>query len=232
MELSGFNLDQMKSIIGSKNKKVIASLQAKLDKYTDEPIKVIDRSVQISSPKNIFLKIFNRFRKNNFETDSEIISRKEEYLEERNDSRELIESLVNGTIKLRDGIESESLINIISDFAWYKQKHIPTEITNIWRILPLINDYFLPLQKKVDKNTAKILNYFVEGRPIIGKEFDAGWNYYAYLTNEEVGQLLDAMEKYPLLMEDPGYADGFCEEFKNSLEAVYSKGKDLWIFYN
>ena len=232
MEMSGFNLDQMKKFIGSKNKKAIADLQAKFDEVTDEDLKGIERSVQMDPPQNIFSKIFNIFRKNNFETNHEIISSKERHLKERNDARGLIEDLINGTIKLKDGIESEFLINIIGGLSWYKQKHILTEVANFWKILPFIDEYFLPLQKKVDKKTAKILNYFVEGRPIIGKDFERGWSFYLYLTNKEVGQLLDAMEKYPVLTEDLEYAEGFCEQFKNSLESVYNKNKDLWIYYD
>ena len=85
--------------------------------------------------------------------------------------------------------------------------------------------------ERLGAEARKSLGFLTRGRPLFGRRAEAD-GLYAYLDSGELDQLLAALR---LLQQEraeltgPGYLDGFVGELTGWLEAVASRGQDLWM---
>jgi hypothetical protein len=151
----------------------------------------------------------------------------EEYLEE---ARAIL------TRAIRDGIpfpelETEGNIHmdVASAISEYQQSLFSTG-SNGWKM-----QAFWRFEKdpgeRLGADARRSLGYLARGRPLFGRQAEAD-GHYAYLDSGELDQFLGALR---LLQQEraeltgPGYLDGFVGVLTGWLEAVASRGQDLWL---
>jgi hypothetical protein len=137
------------------------------------------------------------------------------------------------------------------------QTHTPTD-SNIWKWPGALED-LAKYRKKADPELSRILSYLENGRPLFGRRIDGNPVWYAYLTHEELGLLMEKIkspkvsqkevwdaeymdnllakgyiDKWTYDQEKLGMVDTAMLTFDKAL-AMWSKsfhdaGHDLWLF--
>lgn len=122
--------------------------------------------------------------------------------------------------------EEENHIHAVQLLATEGQEHLPTG-SNVWK-MEIFEELLEGVEGRLLPETVRLLRFFVDGRPLLGRKIVTSWNYYAYLQSQEVQALHASLAEFLKDSSDPT-GEGFLEEFQTWLEAIREEGRDLWF---
>jgi len=131
--------------------------------------------------------------------------------------------------------ESEDHVGIVSALAQLLgvQNHEAMIADGDWKWLAW-DDYFEEAGPLLSTSAREQFGQLAHGeRPLFGSAIESGWSYYGYLLNNEVQQLLAALEQaaadHPKIASTE-FIDGFHNELVGWLHQVEERKTDLWLF--
>ena len=231
-EISGFRLSVLQALLGSKDKAALEGLLSELEDDTDsdddsgspfKPGQIITVDEMLSAGSVSVTPLPDGRMK---------VIRPGGDPEEVEENR-LIRSVLNQAVmkevpfrKLKS--EEDGHVRAAVLLAGWNQEMLPTD-SNIWKH-GAFEELAETRGKELPKPARKILNVFLEGRPLFGKTSASDWSYYGYLTLEEVKLLRDGLQSFP-----PGRPDdditAFIPELRSWLGTISDRELDLWFHF-
>jgi len=124
-------------------------------------------------------------------------------------------------------VEEDPHVMAVQLLALEGQEHLPTG-SNIWKH-GIFDELLDGTEEQFGPETTRLLRYFIEGRPLLGKQIASSWSHYAWLETREVKALHGGLANFLEDNSDPT-GEGFLEEFQSWLASIHEAGRDLWLF--
>ena len=139
----------------------------------------------------------------------------------------VIERAVLGGLPF-DGLDMEGEPHVVAAIAlaFHGQDHLPTE-SNVWK-MEAFEDLARSLEGSLPDDASEYFRYLLDGRPLFGQGIETEWNYYAYLTVDELRTFRKGLEDARAETPDPT-DDGFMSDFLAWLGEIADSGMDLWF---
>lgn len=139
----------------------------------------------------------------------------------------VIERAVFDGIPFEDlDVEGEPHVVAAIALAHHGQDHLPTD-SNVWK-MEAIEELSRTLEGSLPEGAAESLGALLDGRPLFGRAIETDWNYYAFLSIDEVRALRKGLEDARAETPDPT-EDGFLSDLLAWLGEIADRGMDLWF---